>query len=242
MKSLQIVTPHLDCMFDCPFCIAKAHKHLNHFEDNYTNNYLLWEENLINTIISNEDLKYVVITGTNEPMQSKECVRDIINTIRSINEEIQIEIQTRYYTPDEIYDLLDVVAYSISNPRMIKRMKPKGKVQRYVFILTDHFNNYTLEDILALTQNTVSQITFKVLQDSNGENLEFDEYIKNHSVDERTLNNLRQDIASYEGDLSIRLDENCMDSIGRYEIFREDGNVYASWDACEIDKPKVYVK
>ena len=35
MKNLQVVTPHMECMFNCPFCIAKAHVHLNNFENNY---------------------------------------------------------------------------------------------------------------------------------------------------------------------------------------------------------------
>ena len=35
--------------------------------------------------------------------------------------------------------------------------------------------------------------------------------------------------------MSIMFDENCMDSVGRYKIFREDGNIYSTWDASEPD-------
>ena len=233
MKSLQIVTPHLECMFNCPFCIAKAHNHKNNFENNYDNNNKLWKNNLIDVVKNNNDLKYVVITGTNEPMQSKNCVEDIINIIKGIREDIQIEIQTRYYFPDKIYDLLDVVAYSISDPKIIKAIKPKGKIQRYVFILTDSFNGYKLDDIINLIPESVTQITFKTLQDSEGENMEFDNYIHNHSIDNNTLNLLTEDVSKYSGNLSIRLDENCMDSIDRYKIYREDGKAYDSWKDFE---------
>ena len=233
MKSLQIVTPHLECMFNCPFCIAKAHNHKNNFENNYDNNNKLWKNNLIDVVKNNNDLKYVVITGTNEPMQSKNCVEDIINIIKGIREDIQIEIQTRYYFPDKIYDLLDVVAYSISDPKIIKAIKPKGKIQRYVFILTDSFNGYKLDDIINLIPESVTQITFKTLQDSEGENMKFDNYIHNHSIDNNTLNLLTEDVSKYSGNLSIRLDENCMDSIDRYKIYREDGKVYDSWKDFE---------
>ena len=95
MKSLQIVTPHQECIFNCPFCIAKAHSHNNKFINNYEINNDLWKNNLINVINTNNDLKYVVITGTNEPMQSKDCVQDIIDIVRSTKKDIQIEIQTR---------------------------------------------------------------------------------------------------------------------------------------------------
>ena len=242
MKSLQVVTPHLECIYNCQFCIAKSHIHLNSFENNYERNYNLWKNNLISTIIENKDLRYVVITGTNEPMQSKECVKDIINILRSLNKDIQIEIQTRYYKQDEIYDLVDVVAYSISNPKLINIIRPKGKVQRYVFVLTNDFNGFRLEDILKFIPSCVSQLTFKALQDSNGENLAFDDYIKNHRIDNLTLNNLKKDIDNYNGNLLIRLDLNCMDSKGRYKIFREDGNLYESWDSYEKSSEEAYRK
>ena len=62
MKSLQIVTPHIECIFNCPFCIAKGHKHDNNFVNNYKHNFELWKKNLIKVINANNDLKYVVIT------------------------------------------------------------------------------------------------------------------------------------------------------------------------------------
>lgn len=230
MKSLQVVTPHIKCIFDCPFCISKGHKHNNAFVNNYLLNYNLWKNNLINVIKNNNDLKYIVITGTNEPMQSKDYVNDVIDIVRSVNSNIQIEIQTHYYKEDEIYNKLDVVAYSISNINLLDKIKPIGKIQRYVLIMTDSFNNYDLNSILKLIPSSVKQITFKKLIDSNGVNEEVDNYILNHSIDSNTLEKLKEDINNYKGDKSIRLDLDCMNSCNRYKIFREDGNLYDDWE------------
>ena len=230
MKSLQVVTPHMECIFNCPFCIAKGHIHNNSFVNNYLLNYDLWKNNLIKVINENKDLKYVVITGTNEPMQSRNCVKNIIDIVRSTNKDIQIELQTRYYKQDTIFNRLDVVAYSISNIYLINKIKPLGKVIRYVIILTNSFNNYSLKDILDLIPGSVSQITFKKLIHTNGVNKKVDKYILNNSVNNDTLNKIKKDIELYNGNISIRLDMNCMDSNDRYKIFREDGMLYDNWD------------
>lgn len=231
MKSLQVVTPHMKCIFNCPFCIAKGHVHNNSFVNNYLLNHDLWNNNLIEVIKENNDLKYVVITGTNEPMQSRKCVKDIIDIVRRTNKDIQIELQTRYYKANELYNDLDVVAYSISDVSLINKIKPLGKIIRYVIILTKSFDNYSLKDILDLIPRKVSQVTFKKLIYTNGVNKEVDKYILNYSVDDNTLNRLKKDIEVYNGNLSIMVDMDCMDSDGRYKIFREDGFVYDNWDS-----------
>ena len=230
MKSLQVLTPHIPCIFNCPFCISKGHKHDNMFINNYVDNYSLWKRNLIKTIKENPDLKYIVITGTNEPMQSKECVNNIIDIVKRTNSNIQVEIQTHYYKQDPVFDKLDVVAYSISDIKLLDKIKPMGKIKRYVIIMTDSYNNYTLDKILSLIPHNVSQVTFKKLIDTNDINEEVDKYIKEHSIDENTLNKLKKDINNYCGELSIRLDLECMKSEDRYKIFREDGNVYNNWE------------
>lgn len=230
MKSLQVLTPHKKCIFNCPFCISKTHNHDNKFINNYELNSKLWKDNLTNIINKNLDLKYVVITGTNEPMQSIECVKDIIDVVKGINRNINIEIQTHYYKENEVYNLLDVVAYSISDINLLDKIKPMGKIQRYVLILTDSFNNYRLNDILKLIPSSVKQITFKTLQSGNDMNNIVNKYISEHRIDNNSLVNLRDDIKYYDGDLSIRIDENCMDSIDRYMIYREDGNLYNTWE------------
>ena len=62
-----------------------------------------------------------------------------------------------------------------------------------------------------------------------------DKYILNHSIDNNTLEKLKEDIDKYNGNLSIRLDLDCMNSINRYKIFREDGNLYDNWEEVSND-------
>ena len=62
-----------------------------------------------------------------------------------------------------------------------------------------------------------------------------DKYILNHSIDNNTLKKLKEDIDKYNGNLSIRLDLDCMNSINRYKIFREDGNLYDNWEEVSND-------
>ena len=230
MKSLQILTPHKKCIFNCPFCIAKAHSHSNNFENTYEQDFNKWKNNLEKVIKKNKDLECVVITGTNEPMQSKECVKDIINIVRNTNPNIRIEIQTRMYQPDDIYQFVDVTCYSISDFKLINKIKGLGKVVRYVFILTDSYNHKKLEDIIKLLPKEVTQLTFKTLQDSNGQNKELDAWIKDHKIDEESLNHLLKEVKNYKGNLSMKIDLTCMDSTDRYKVFREDANLYDDWD------------
>ena len=236
MRSLQVVTPHIDCIYNCPFCIAKTHKHDNKFINRYLDDHDYWKNNLIRVIKDNHDLDYVVITGTNEPMQSIDCVRDIINIVRDTNPNIQLEIQTHYYKENDVYKDLDVVAYSIPYYGLIKRIKPCGKINRYVILLTDTYNDYSLDDLLDVIPKEVTQLTFKVLHDSNGVNKEVDEYIHKHKIEINRLKQLREDILKYKGNMSIRFDEFCMDADDRYKIFREDGNLYDNWEQVKVWK------
>ncbi len=238
MISLQVLTPKRDCIYNCPFCISKTHAHNNDFLDNFTSNYELWHQNFIRVLTTYKDLKYIVITGTNEPMQDKDCVKKIVDITRKYRPDIQIEIQTRYYREDEVYDDIDVVAYSISSYNLLSRIKPKGKISRYVILLTSDFNGVTLEDILARIPSGVTQITFKVLQDSNGINPDIDNWINTHKVSDERLQILDYEVNNYKGNKSIRLDYNCMDSKNRYQIFRSDGYLYDDWET----KAKVLIK
>lgn len=238
MTSLQVLTPKRDCIYNCPFCISKTHTHDNNFIDNYTLNHQLWVVNFIQVLTTYQDLKYIVITGINEPMQDKECVSEIINITRMYRPDIQIEIQTRYYKEEDVYDSIDVVAYSISSYNLLDKIKPKGYISRYVILLTKDFNSVTLEDILAKIPGNVSQITFKVLQDSDGVNPDIDNWINNNKVSSERLCLLDYEIKRYKGCKSIRLDYNCMDSKNRYQIFRSDGYLYDDWET----KEKVLVK
>jgi organic radical activating enzyme len=97
MKSLQVLTPARKCLFNCPFCIAKTHEHHNLFDNNYKDKYDFWKDNYIKILNTYTDLKTVVITGTNEPMQDQDYVEEVIKITRENRPDIQIELQTRIY-------------------------------------------------------------------------------------------------------------------------------------------------
>lgn len=230
MRSLQVLTPSRKCMFNCPFCISKSHEHGNQFPNNYEHNHDLWVRNYIEVITSNPDLSYVVITGTNEPMQSPDCVLDITMITKEYRPDIQVEIQTRYYPVSPIYEVLDVVAYSISELGALKRIKPHGKKNRFVILLTKSFEQQSLDDIIKMIPKEVTEVTFKVLHDSKGYNHDMDEWILNNGMSEEGKQLLEYQVSKYIGPLSIRYDATCMECENRYMIFREDGNVYQNWD------------
>ena len=236
MKSLQVLTPKRECIFNCPFCISKTHVHDNMFENNYENNYELWENNFIKILKNYEDLKTIVITGTNEPMQDICCIEKIIEIVREHRSDIKIELQTRYYIKNQIYKKLDIVAFSIDKFNVIKKIDTTDINARFVILLTDDFNQKSLYDIIDLINNKDVQITFKSLHYGENNN-KITNWIKNHKIDSATLDKLRTEINNYRGILSIRIDENCMDSKGRYMVFREDGNLYLDF----YSKDKEYI-
>lgn len=162
-------------------------------------------------------------------MQDKKCIQDIINITRKYRQDINIELQTRYYKEDEIFDLLDVVAFSISDFNLLKIVKKTNNITRVVVLLTDSFNNKTLSDIIFQMDSNIEQLTFKVLHDSDGYNLELDNWIKEHMTNNETIECLKKEIEEYNGHLNIRFDETCMDSTDRYMVFREDGILYKDY-------------
>ena len=226
MKSLQVLTPNKKCIFNCPFCISKTHEHNNSFVNNYDNNYKVWEENFIKILKDYEDLKNIVITGTSEPMQDKKCVEDIIKISRKYRPDINLELQTRYYKIEPLFDLLDVVAFSVSEFNLLKLIKKTNNITRIVIILTDSFNDKSLNDIISEIKVDIEQLTFKILHDSDNYNKELDDWVKKHRTNKKTIQKLKKEIEKYKGKINIRFDENCMDATNRYKVFREDGNLY----------------
>lgn len=231
MKSLQVLTPARKCLFNCPFCIAKTHEHHNLFDNNYKDKYDFWKDNYIKILNTYTDLKTVVITGTNEPMQDQDYVEEVIKITRENRPDIQIELQTRIYKKTDIFNEIDIVAYSISDFKLLNKIDVVDKGARYVLILTNTFDNKLLKDILKEVPKKVKQITFKVLYDSKGVNAVIDEWIKNNKISLNTATNLKEEIENYNGKLSIIFDENCMEAENRYMVFREDGLLYKDFDS-----------
>lgn len=242
MKSLQVMTPARKCIFNCPFCIAKTHEHQNAFVNNYEGDYQFWEESFISVLEDSDDLKTVVITGTNEPIQDEACAIRIANITHMIRPDVQVELQTRFYRKCNAFNYMDVVAFSISDYNYLNRIENIAGTARYVIILTDSFNELALNDIINKIPSNIKQLTFKILHDSNGYNKELDEWIANHKTNNKTVTKLIVDVMNYKGDLDIFFDENCMIAEDRYMVFREDGQLYDSFDSNEPYKMIVKCK
>ena len=163
MKSLQVVTPSEPCIYHCTFCISKTHRHFNRFQNVYQEDFQKWKTSLEQILEENKDLKTVVITGTNEPMQMPKCVKDILDIVRAKRKDVTVEIQTRRYLPSRLYEEIDIVAYSIASFSLLDKIEVRGKKVRYVIILTDSFSHKSLQEILEKIPDTVLQVTFKVL-------------------------------------------------------------------------------
>ena len=232
MRSLQVLTPARECIYNCPFCISRSHFHNNIFANTYEEDREEWARNYEKVLKEHNDLFSVVITGTNEAMQDPDCVLDIINITRDVRPDVQIELQTRVYKEHPIYHLVDVAAFSISEfenvgvPSVIP-----GVITRYTVILTDSFNGKSLDDIISKIPEGVTQLTFKILQTSHGVDQEMDDWIAKHHLDDETRNSLKEEIKNTPTRFSIFFDETCMDAENRYMVFREDGNLYKNYDA-----------
>ncbi len=128
--------------------------------------------------------------------------------------------------------MLDVVAFSVSDYKLLKKVIKTKNITRIVVILTDSFNDKRLIDIIKQFDQKIEQLTFKIIQDSNGYNKKLYTWIDKHKTNDETINNLKEQIINYNGNISIMFDETCMDSTNRYMVFREDGNLYK--DFCEV--------
>lgn len=222
MKSLQVLTPKRKCIYDCPFCISKTHKHNNDFDNLIENNFKEYKKRLKNILQEYKDLKNIVITGVNEPMQDKEIIKKIVKIIREERCDINIELQTKFLKSDPIYESFDVIAFSISNFNELKLIPNIRTTTRAVILLTNSFSDKKLIEMIRKVN--VDQITLKRLHDSNGFNPKIDNWIQNNKI--KNIENLKKEISNYKGNISIRLDFDCMNAEDRYMVFREDGNLY----------------
>lgn len=222
MKSLQVLTPKRKCIYDCPFCISKTHKHNNDFDNLIENNFMEYKKRLKNILQEYKDLKNIVITGVNEPMQDKEIIKKIVKIIREERCDINIELQTKFLKKDPIYESFDVIAFSISNFNELKLIPNIRTTTRAVILLTNSFSDKKLIEMIRKVN--VDQITLKRLHDSNGFNPKIDNWIQNNKI--KNIENLKKEISNYKGNISIRLDLDCMNAEDRYMVFREDGNLY----------------
>lgn len=231
MKSLQVLIPHKECIFRCPFCISRTHTHRNEFLDQYHLDHEFWKQQFLRCLKEYQDLQTVVITGTSEPLLDMPAVNEMIDLVREHRKDVQIEIQTRYYLPVSFFSPPDVIAFSIAQKEYLKKPTLISGTNRYVILLTDSFKEFSLEEMVEMIPKGVSQLTFKKLHDSHGLDLEIDRWIEEHQLPEEDEERLELEVSQYRGPMSIRLDKNCMDASDRYMVFREDGHLYLDWKA-----------
>lgn len=223
--NLQICVPYQKCVYNCPMCIARNHKHNYEFDNLYETNRAEYLFALAKAVKEADD---IVITGECDPSQDMSFVRNIMQTILSNKKpEAKVEMQTHNY---HIYieNLnLDVLAYSITNSKAYLksyRFPKYAPINRIVILLTKEFEFLNKDNFDAMG---FDQVTFKTLQYSEDENI-------NKWIDEnrlKDLSNIYEIVEHYNGsNVSVRLDTSCM-AKGRYLVFRSDGLLYETWEA-----------
>jgi organic radical activating enzyme len=233
--NLQVCMPYEPCKYACPFCISKGHKHGYDFKNLHKENRNEYLVKLQDTI-EMYNIKTVVITGEADPSQNMLWLQDCVEAINALSPKrnIKIELQTKNQKAD--YSLLkglDVLAISISSPKEFQSAKELVKkypnfIIRPTIVLSSKFNGHINYEELDLTP--FKQVTFKEMQYTEDEAT--NEWIYTHPfVGRDDLKNL---IFSYKKNISIFYDMDCQNAVGRYLIYRSDGNTYRRWE----DLPK----
>ncbi|MDR0930247.1 MAG: hypothetical protein LBM38_00625 [Clostridiales bacterium] len=245
--NLQVITPICgNCKMQCPYCIASAHQHGNKFKDLYREN----RDEYIAKLKQNfetHDWDTIIVTGTAEPMQEPETLKDIVKLLKEVkNPKTKIELQTRFHSvPNDIAREFDVVSRSIDNPDQLGSLKlTAANIDRFVIILTDAFNGYSFRQLMSESGFIPPQITFKTLHVDDAQTTPQSQWVKEHSCDIETCNRLKQEITCpvTTFQLSVRWDDNCMAADNRYVALRTDGDLYKSWDdskPSEVIVPKI---
>lgn len=223
--NLQVCLPYQPCWFNCPMCVARGHKHNYIFDNLYKDNKKLYFKKLKDVLKSLDKGVSVILTGECDPTQNLRFCEEVIRLTRKVRPDLIIELQTRNYTYKGGLDL-DVLSYSIVDAKGYGAAstfyKDKKAVNRIVILLsnwTTFLNNQNFN------AKGFKQVTFKVLQPSEDKNV--NKWIEQHRLPSNRLEVIKS--IKREG-VSIKVDENCQSGIGRYYIFRSDGNVYKTWE------------
>jgi hypothetical protein len=68
--NLQVCAPHQECVYNCPFCVARGHKHKYHFKDIYKDGLTQDYFNALKRTIKTCNIDTVIITGECDPTQN----------------------------------------------------------------------------------------------------------------------------------------------------------------------------
>lgn len=226
--NLQICVPYQKCVFNCPMCVAKGHKHNYDFKNLYIEDKEEYGNKLRYINNNSECFENVIITGECDPTQNMGFVKYVINQLK-YDDDIKIELQTHNYNVNvNELDGLDVLSYSITDSkaylRSYKFPRLKDKINRIVILLTKEFEFLNKNNFDPMG---FDQVTFKTLQ--HGEDEEINKWIDTNKLED--LSNIYEIINEYNGtNTSVRIDTSCQNAKGRYKILRSDGNLYSSWE------------
>ena len=223
--NLQVCLPYQPCWFNCPMCIARGHKHKYVFDNLYKSDKKKYLKCLKKAVCDLDKGASVVLTGECDPTQDTQFCQDVISIVRKYRPDLQIELSTRNYTYRGGLDV-DVLSYSIVNEAGYNASssfyREKDKINRIVILLCDWTEKLSNKNFDA---KGFDQITFKVLQYS--EDADVNKWIRKNKLPDKRLDRIRSIVRP---GVSIRVDTNCQNGIGRYLIFRSDGNVYSTWE------------
>jgi hypothetical protein len=220
--NLQVCVPYEPCPFKCPMCIARNRKVFDNLYAAKPADYF----SALRALRDNKKYDYFILTGNSDPTLHRLWLEEVSSFLQETRHGI--ELQTRNYNLKGYnLDNIGTTAYSINTLRNYLKawnFRKTSQNNRMVILLTKEFEFLNADNFDPMGFN---QITFKMLQLS-GDALTNDWIMNNQMQD---FSGIYQIINYFNGsDVSIRLDANCQESHGRYEIFREDGNVYKAWE------------
>jgi len=224
--NLQICAPYQPCVYHCPFCVARGHKHGYDFDNLYAENPGEYFDRL-QDILAASKISTVVITGECDPTQNMKWVREVIDISNRYMVPVELQTHNLSLSAKQLPIGLDVLSYSITTAREYMtswRMARSKGINRMVMILSDEFDFLTPENFSTMG---FDQITFKVLQDTEDERT--NRWIEQHRP--KDLERFYKIMESRNGSrVSVRVDTDCQTAAGRYWIFRSDGYIYNSWE------------
>ena len=233
--NIQISAPYQPCVYHCPFCVARGHKHGYKFDNLYGTNEEVYFSRLRN-FLTNYNLKTgtyptVIVTGECDPSQDMRWATKVANECSDLGCKVEFQTHNLSLKERDIPHSIKVLSYSITNPREYlsawRYTKPTWCINRMVMILRDGFEFLNKDNFSPMG---FDQVTFKALNE--GEDDKINAWIANHRPG--NIDNFYEIMESRNGStLSVRVDTTCQQAEGRYYVFRSDGKVYESWEAAE---------
>ena len=233
--NIQISAPYQPCVYHCPFCVARGHKHEYKFDNLYGRDEEAYIRALRDFIIEytkkNDEYPTVIITGECDPSQDMRWATKVANECSDLGCKVEFQTHNLSLKERDLPRSIKVLSYSITNPREYlsawRYTKPTWCINRMVMILRDGFEFLNKDNFSPMG---FDQVTFKALNE--GEDDKINAWIANHRPG--NIDNFYEIMESRNGStLSVRVDTTCQQAEGRYYVFRSDGKVYESWEAAE---------